>query len=201
MLIDFSRVDRGELTLYDLSKDLTVAHLRAATIASLDTILDILGDADDSQIAHIPYDPDANDPYAPPELQHIGWSLAHLVVHVTASSEESAATASILARGIPYTREPRLRYETDWQTVTTRAQVMQRLEESRRMRLAYLDSFPDTPHLDVCRDVSERYLEKFGRMNAFSQFLQGLKHEVGHHDQFREAARQARAMAVSVSGD
>ena len=200
MVIDFSPVDRGELTLYDLSRSLTLDDLRAATNASLDTLLDIIGDADDFQLTHIPYDPEANDPYAPPELQHIGWSLAHLVVHVTASSEEAAAVASILARGIPYVREPRLRYETEWQTVTTRAQVLQRIDESRRIRLAYLDTFPDQPHLDVFQDVSERFLERFGKMNAYSRFLMGLRHELGHHDQFREAARQARE-AITAPGD
>lgn len=200
-MIDFSPVLNGETTLYELSQTLklTAADLRAATNASLDTILAILGDADDAQLTHIPYDPDANDPYAPPELQHVGWSLAHLVAHVTASSEEAAAVASILARGIPYTREPRLRYETDWQTLTTRAQVLGRIAESRRIRLAYLDTFPDAPQLEVFRDTSERFAERHGKLNATAQFLYGLKHEVGHHDQFRDAARQARDMAVSLA--
>ena len=196
---DFSRVDNGELTLYELTQILkpSVADLRTWTNESLDTILTIIGAANDAQVAHIPHDPDAHDPYAPAELQHIGWSLAHLVLHVTASAEEGAAVASVLARGIPYTREPRLRYEPDWQPVTTRAQVMQRLEESRRMRLAFLDTFPDEPLLDVFQEVSEKFLERFGKMNAMTRFLFGLKHEMGHYDQLREAARQAREIAVA----
>jgi hypothetical protein len=200
-MIDFSPVDKGELTLYELAQALrlTAADLRAATHASLDTLLAIIGDAGDAQLTHIPYDPEANDPYAPPEFQHVGWSLAHLVAHVTATSEEAAAIASILARGIPYTREPRLRYETEWQTITTRAQVVQRIAESRRIRAAYLDTFPDAPHLDVFRDTSERFAERHGKLNAIAQFLYGLKHELGHHDQFREAARQAREMSLSAA--
>jgi len=62
--------------------------------------------------------------------------------------------------------------------VTTKAECVQRLEESRRIRLAYLDTWPDQPHLDVQREVSERFLEKFGPMNAVSSFLSGLKHEL-----------------------
>jgi len=200
VLIDFSRVNGGETTMYELSQtlNLTVADLRNATLASLEAILSIIGDAGDAQVTHTPVDTFADDPHAPPEFQHVGWSLAHLVMHMTATCEESAAVASLLARGIAYPGEPRLRYETDWQTVTTRAQVLQRLEESRRIRLGYLDTFPDSPHLDVFRDVSENFLVKFGKMNAISQYLMGLKHEIGHHDQFREAGRQARLIAVPI---
>ncbi len=111
---------------------------------------------------------------------------------MTASSEENATFSSILARGIPYPKEPRLRYETNWHTVTTKAQCIQRLEESRRIRLAYLDTWPDEPNLDVYRELSERAVEKLGYLNAPATFLSGLKHEWGHFDQFREVARQAQ---------
>jgi hypothetical protein len=200
VLVDFSPVYLAELTLLEFSQRFTIADLRAASDASLDTILNIIGGADDAQIVHIPYDPDANDPLAPPEEQHDGWNLAHLVVHVTASSEEWAAVSSILARGIVYPREPRLRCETHWKTLTTRAQVLQRIEESRRMRLAYLDTWPDRPQLDVFRDMSERFTERHGRINATAAFLYGLRHEIGHHDQFRDAARQAREAVERIGG-
>jgi hypothetical protein len=78
----------------------------------------------------------------------------------------------------------------------TVAKCRQRLEESRRMRNAYLDTWPDTPQLDVYREVSPRFTEKLGNMNAPAAFLFGLSHEVGHYDQFkdvREQALQARA--------
>ena len=201
MLIDFSPVANDEMTLLEFSRSIDVNILRAATNASIDTILDFIADADDAQITHIPYDPYANDPFAPPEEQHMGWSLAHLIVHVTASSEEWAAVSSILARGIPYTREPRLRYETNWKLITTREQALQRLEESRRMRLAYLDTWPDQPHLDILRDMSERFVEKHGQLNATAAYLHGLRHESGHFEQFRDAARQARDASERVAGD
>ena len=191
MLIDFSPVESGQIKLHDFAQEFSKDDLRAATNASLDAILAMIGSADDAQLTFFPDDPNADDPYAPPEERYLGWTLAHLVAHVTASSEESASYSAILSRGIPYPREPRLRYETDWHIMKTRAQVLQRIEESRRIRLAALDMWPDEPHLDVLRDVSERYIERNGLMNAKSGFLNGLKHEHSHHDQIRETARKA----------
>jgi hypothetical protein len=74
--------------------------------------------------------------------------------------------------------------------VTTKKQVLHRLEESRRMRLAFLDTWPDEPHLDVFREVSTES-PMFNKINAIVSFLFGLKHESGHYEQFREVRRQA----------
>lgn len=199
MTIDFAPVRKGDMQILEYARHFTLDDLRQATHTSIDFMLDLIEKSTDEMVAFIPHDPDANDPYAPLELQHIGWSLGHLVAHVTASSEEWAAYSSILARGIVYPAEPRLRYETDWQIITTRKQTIQRLEESRRMRLAALDMWPDAPHLDVLRQLSPRYVEKFGEMNAPACFLFGLYHEVGHHAQFKEAYRQAREAAQATA--
>jgi hypothetical protein len=199
VLIDFSPVNSGEIKMSEFSQRFSAADLRAATHASIDFILNIIQDMSDAQVIFVPNDPNANDPHAVPGEEHIGWSLAHLIVHVTATSEEGAAYSSILARGIPYPREPRLRYETNWHTVATKAECIQRLEESRRIRLAFLDTWPDQPHLDVFRELSERALEILGPLNAPAAFLNSLKHEVGHHEQFVEVARQARE-SVAVAG-
>lgn len=199
MQIDFSPVDNHELTLLDFANRFSRAQMRVFTNASIDFMLDIVRGLTDAQVAFMPHDPHANDPHAKPGEEHIGWSVAHLIVHVTASSEEWATYSSVLARGIPYPAEPRLRYETDWKTVTTQAQCIQRLEESRRIRLAYLDAWPDHPDLSAQRGLSPRYLERFGPMNAKASFLFGLKHEVGHHDQITESARQAREAAPSAA--
>jgi len=198
VVIDFSPVDNNEVKWLEFAQQFSIADLRAATNTSIDTILDIIKDLNDAQVVYLPHDPLANDPHAVAGEEEIGWSVAHVIVHATASSEEGAAFSSILARGIPYPREPRPRYETNWHTVITKAECVQRLEESRRIRLAYLDTWPDQPHLDVYRDTSERFLEKFGPMNAVTSFLFGLKHEVGHHDQIREAAQQAREAVAGV---
>lgn len=197
-MIDFSPVRNGGVRLFDFSQPLTIDDLRAGANGLIDTILSMLAEADDAQIAYVPDDPKANDPHAIAGEEHIGWSLAHLVVHTTASAEEGAAHSSVLARGIPYTREPRLRYETPWRQVTTKAQCIQRLEESRRIMMGYLDTWPDEPHLDVYRDVSERFIEKNGPQNCVVAYLHGLMHQDGHLHQFREVLQQARTAARSL---
>ncbi|MDX2140889.1 MAG: DinB family protein [Chloroflexota bacterium] len=197
-MIDFTAIERDEQTLLELGRRLRVGDLRQATIASIDHLKAIIEQADDAMITFVPHDPEANDPFAAPDEQHIGWTLGHLVAHVTATSEESAAIASILARGIPYPREPRLRYETPWRDITTQAQALQRLDESLRMRLGYLDAFPDMPHLDVYRELSDNARAKFGDLNATANYLLGLKHEAGHYAQFADVLAQAQAAVVSV---
>jgi uncharacterized damage-inducible protein DinB len=189
---DFAPVENHEMTLLQFSQNFTVEDLRAATNESIDTLLKIVSGLNDDQVAFLPYDPEANDPYAKPGEEKIGWSIAHLVVHVTASSEEWATYSSFLARGIPYPAEPRLRHETEWKTVTTTAQCIQRLEESRRIRLSYFNAWPDQPDLETKREMSPRFIERNGQVNASACVLYGLKHELGHYAQFREVARQAR---------
>jgi hypothetical protein len=173
----------------DFTKGITVDDLRAYTNESIDTLLGFLDGLTDADVTFDPVDPLADDPYAKEGEEKIGWSLAHLVVHVTASSEEGAAFSSLLARGIPASERPR--YETEWTTVTTHAQCIQRLEESRRMRLGYLDTWPDVPFLDVYRQTSEGFEKRFGKLNAPAAFLFGLVHEIGHFDQFRDVREQA----------
>lgn len=189
MQIDFSPVRRSEMKLIDLAAPYSIDDLRAASNSSVDLLLDMIKDLDDVDVMFDPEDPEANDPYAVKGEEEIGWSVAHLIAHVTASSEEGAAFSSLLARGIAAKERPR--YETPWRAVMSKTHCVQRLEESRRIRLAYLDTWPDEPFLDVYRDVSERFTEHFGPMNAPTAFLFGLMHEVGHYDQIREVVRQA----------
>ena len=72
-------------------------------------------------------------------------------------------------------------------------QVRHRFEESRRMRLAMLDAWPDEPHLDVTYAPSPR----FGSYNAISRFIMGLYHDDDHLGQLREIMRQARELRSS----
>ncbi|MCB9437419.1 MAG: DinB family protein [Anaerolineales bacterium] len=196
MQIDFTPVKNKEISLLDFSARFSIDDLKAATHTSIDTLLEIIGDAADAELTFIPYDPHAHDPYATDEEQYKGWSLAHLVLHVCASCEEGAAFSSILARGIEI--GGRLRYEPDWQTYTTREQVLHRLEESRRMRLAYLDTWPDEPHLDTLRQFPEDAKWR-PNLNAKAAFLSSLWHEIGHYEQFRDAANQAREAIHAAS--
>jgi len=198
MLIDFSPVRNQEVKYREFSKQFTIEDLKTVTNSYIDMILDIIKDATDAQIAYVPDDAEADDPYAVEGEENIGWSLGHLVAHVTASSEEGAAFSSILARGVEYTDGPRPRYETPWREVDTKAKAVQRLEESRRIRLAYLDTWPDEPHLDNYRTISPRFIEKYGDLNAVASFLFGLSHEDGHLEQIRTVIQQAREAEIAV---
>ena len=192
-MIDFSPMRAGELTYLDYAarENIGPSELKQLSDESIDTLLGLLDGLKDADIVFEPADPDADDPFAVEGEEEIGWNLGHLIAHVTASSEEGAALSSLLARGVPASERPR--YETPWRDINSVAHVRQRLEESRRMRNAYLETWPDAPLLDVCRDVSERFSARFGEMNAPAAFLFGLSHEVGHYEQIEEVRRQALA--------
>lgn len=192
-MIDFSPVWNKQKKYIDLWRDnhLTVDDLRKAANESVDWMLDLIATLDDQDLTFDPTDPNASDPDAIAGEENIGWSLAHLIAHVTASSEEGAAFSSLVARGVQGV-DHRPRYETPWRDLTTRAQVVARLQESRRMRLAYLDSWPDQPDYSNRRVAkSERFQEYYGDLNAPACFLVGLAHELGHYEQMREVRRQA----------
>lgn len=191
MQIDFTPIQKDMTKIDEFSRRFSVDDLKAATNSQLDTILEIIDRLEDQHLAFEPDDPAADDPFAREGEEYIGWSLAHLVLHVTASSEEGAAFGSLLARGIPTGAHGyRPRYEPNWHDVTTREQVLQRIAESRRMRLAYLDTWPDQPHLDVYRVFPEGS-PLHNKLNAVGSVLFGLKHEAGHFNQMREVRQQA----------
>jgi len=192
-MVDFTPILNREKKFIDLWRDdnLTIQDLREATDTSIDYLLDLIADLEDADIRYEPVDEEANDPHAVEGEENIGWTIGHLIAHVTASSEEGAAYSSLLARGVPDV-EARPRYETPWRDVDTKSKAVQRLEESRRIRLSYLDTWPDDPHYDNLRQgLSERAQEYFGDLNAPATFLKGLSHEIGHYDQVKDAITQA----------
>jgi hypothetical protein len=185
-LLDFTSVKNKTVSFSDLARDLTKTDLRNLTNEMIDSMLSIVSDATDEDVVFVPQDPNADDPFGIPEERDLVWTLGHVAVHTTASSEESASLALTLARGL--VPEGRSRYEVPWRTVQTIAQVRQRFEESRRMRLAMLDAWPDEAHLDVTYAPYPR----FGSYNAISRFIMGLYHDDDHLGQLREIMRQAR---------
>jgi hypothetical protein len=174
-MLDLSILQDAQTPWLDLAARLTVADLRDLTNQMIDRQLALIAGCDDSSVVFVPDDPDAHDRYAVnPDEERIAWTLGHVIVHVTATSEESAFLATEMARGVQ--RDGRSRYETPWPTVTTIAQCRARLEESRRMRLALLNAWPDPPHLEITF-IHRRLPEP---INAVGRFLMGLMHDADH---------------------
>ena len=187
-MLDFAPLRAKTISLDQLAAGLTVDDLRRLTNEMIDTMLDLIADCTDADVTCVPVDPNAHDAYAAhPDEVNISWTLGHVIVHATASSEESAFIAAELARGVSF--HGRSRYEMPWQTVTTIAQCRQRLEESRRMRLASLDLWPDQPHFDVTYEPNPGA----GTRNAVTRFVAGLGHDDSHLDQIAEIIRQSKA--------
>jgi hypothetical protein len=185
-MIDFSPMKDEFNAIAQLAEGVTAADLRALTNEMIDYMLALVADCEDADVVFVPHDADAFDEWAETEDEiSLSWTLGHVIVHTTASAEEAAFLAAELARGVKW-RGGRSRSELPWQTVTTMDQVRRRLEESRRMRLATLDIWPDKPYLENARRRSrDLYL------NPVAQFLLGLKHDTDHLEQIANIVNQA----------
>src|SRR4051794_9543908 len=174
-MLDFTPVRNKELQMSQLVAALTPADLRSLTNEMIDTMLGQIAESTDADVTFVPEDPGAHDSAAATEAElDIAWTLGHLIVHVTASSEEAAAIAAELARGVVPYRGGRSRSEVQWETVTTIAQCRHRLEESRRMRLASLDMWPDQPDLANSFQPPREGAEP---TTAVMRFVGGLSHD------------------------
>lgn len=187
-MLDFTPYREKRATLMDLAEGLAVADLRALTEEMVDRQLALIEGIEDGDVTFVPDDPEANDTFAArPEDTGLAWTLGHVVVHTTASSEEAAALALTLARGLEV--PARSRYEIPWEEATTAEFCRRRLLESRRMRLAMLEAWPDRPHLETLYQASE----KAAPTNAPARFLAGLSHDDSHLGQIEKIVAQARA--------
>jgi DinB superfamily len=187
-MLDFSKVRSHETTTAQLAKDLTLDDLRRLTNEMVDLQLELIAGCVDADVTFVPDDPAADDhAAATPEEVHLAWTLGHVIVHVTASAEEAAAGSSELARSISWLG--RSRSEVPWQTVTTIAECRARLQDSRRMRLAYVDTWPTPP------DLENTYVpwEGSSPVNATDKFIRGLSHDDSHLEHIRNIVAQARA--------
>jgi hypothetical protein len=188
-MIDFTPVRNKEISYRELLGGYTAAELKQLTNEMIDLQLALIAESTDADVVFVPSDPGANDTFADnSEVVNLAWTLGHVVVHVTASSEESAAIAAELARGVPH-RGGRSRSEVAWETVTTIAQCRDRLEESRRMRLASLDMWPTNPDLEN----GYAWREGMEPFNAPTRFCLGFAHDSDHLDQIRDIVQQATA--------
>lgn len=185
-LPDFAAILSGERPYAEIAPSYSLQDLKALTDQIYDALEARVRDATDAAVTLLPHDPHLKDP-----ATEQGWTLGHVIAHVTAGLEEGAAIASTLARGaVP---EGRPRYEVPWESITTAAQVRQRLAESRRMVHGFLQTWPDVPHLDVAHTP----IPRFGPLNAVSRILLALGHADGHFEQVDEILRQARRTAVA----
>jgi len=185
-MLNFQAVRDGEVPLAGLVADLNWEDLRDLTDEMVDTFLGLIDGCTDADVTFEPADPAADDRWAAtPEEQHMPWTLGHVIVHTTASAEESAALAAELARGVEL--HGRSRYEVPWQSVRTIGECRQRLAESQRMRLASLEMWPDEPQL---RNQAQAWTDG-PVVNAVGRFVLGLMHEDSHLGQVAEIVRQA----------
>lgn len=190
-MLNFTPVRNKKITVADLASGLTVNDLRSLTNEMIDHQLSLIAACTDADVVFVPVDENAYDDYAASDAEkNMPWTLGHLIVHITASAEEAAFIAAELARGVPYEAR-RSRSEVHWATVTTIAQCRTRLEESRRMRLASLEMWPDQPALN------NTYVSPYSGLtiNAITRFIFGLRHEDDHLAQIAEVVRQARSVS------
>lgn len=188
-MIDFTPVRGGNwAALRGIAEGLGAEELRAATVALYDHIEGMLAECDDADVTFQPVDLAANAATAAGQDEaNTPWTLGHVIVHLTASCEESAALGAEMARGVAF--HGRSRAEVPWETVTTIAQVRQRLAESRRMCLGALQMWPDAPELGATVEV----WPGGPVVNAASRHLMGLMHGDDHLAQVADCIGQSHA--------
>ncbi len=179
----------GRVTLADVARDVDQSDLAGLLAETFDAMEAALAGATDGEMVFVPDDPQATD-----SEEGQGWTAGHIVAHVTAGLEEVSAVASTLARGAEMTGRPR--YEVPWETLISMNAVRHRLAESRRMCQAFLDTWPDEPHLENTYTP----FPQFGPLNGPARLLLSLGHACGHLPQLEDALRQARAAGVPALG-
>ena len=188
-MLDYQSVREKKATVQDLVKGLTKDDLRRELNEMYDELQRRIGNVTDADVIFEPVDPDANDPHAVEGEEKLPWTLGHVIVHLTASMEEAASVSQELARGVEY--HGRSRWEVPFRRAKTIAFCRARLEESRRMSLAALHMWPDTPHLDNTFSLA------LGTPSytAISRFALGLKHASDHLEHISKILRQAKEAA------
>lgn len=186
-MIDFTPVWNKRVTMNAFAASLSLTDLRRLTENAVDHVLALLADAGDAIVTFVPTHQEQHNPAANASAQRMqGWTIARVVVHATASAEEFAILAAELARGVPH--RGRSRSEVPWQTVTTVAQCRARLLESRRMRLASLQLWPDSPRLDLGFEE----WEGSSWVNAKGLFVWGLAYDCEYERQIRRILTAAQ---------
>src|SRR5512142_2354347 len=101
-MLDFQSVRDKKISLQDLVKDLTKDDLHRELDEMYDEIERRIAEASDADVVFQPIDPNADDPFASEGEAELAWTLGHVIVHLTASMEESASLSEELARGVEF---------------------------------------------------------------------------------------------------
>lgn len=174
---NFEAVRAGLTSFADMASKLNRADLISLTNEIFEALGKPLADQTaDDLVLFVPADSSAEE--------GAGWTIGHIVAHLTATWEETVAVASTMARGIKL--EARLRYEVPWEELNTIARVKARLQESQRMCLAFLETWPDEPHLDITATP----IPPLGPLNALAMCGLGIGHAQSHVAQIAETVRQ-----------
>lgn len=182
--IDFGPMRTDVGAVQQLADPLTPDDLRRATASSVDAMLALIIACTDADVPFVALDPEATEGLTNADGDALGWTLSHVIFHTTATAEASAFAALELARGIAL--QGVSRHVSPWESIETIEQCRQRLRESKRMRLASLEGWPDRP------DLSNRYIPfpAAGPLNARGLFVLGLEHDDTHRRQLEKVVRQ-----------
>lgn len=186
-MLDYQALNDKTITVQQATAGWGKAELQRELNEMYDRIETLIADATDADVVFQPVDPLASDSYAvSPEDASLAWTLGHVIMHLTASAEESAALSAELARGVEF--HGRSRAEVPWQQATTIDFCRARMAESRRMCLAALEMWPDPPHLE------NTYTPREGvpPINAVTRYMSGLRHAYDHLRQVEDILRQSR---------
>src|SRR5258708_1035400 len=182
-----TRVLEGKTSCGDVVRDVRPGDLRMKTEQFFDAVQSIIAEATDAAVMLVPSDPHAESapetameiiaakegkwsPKTTEDAVKLGWTLGHVVAHVTAILEDGMACAAMLARGAEF--KGRLLYEVPWESMTTVEHVQSRVRESRRICLALLDAWPDQPHLET----TVLRIPEIGPLNALGIGMSGIFH-------------------------
>jgi len=98
-MLDFTPVRVKQVTMAQLAEGLTRDDLRRLTNEMADRMLALIADCVDADVVYVPSDPKAHDEAAATAAElNMPWTLGHLIVHTTASAEESACRFGTVAR-------------------------------------------------------------------------------------------------------
>lgn len=187
--VDYEALLKNPKDLNTAAANLTVTDLIQLTEEMYTIINSLIVECVDADVTFQPVDPNAHDAAAASNAEaNIAWTLGHVLVHLTAGNEESAALAAEQARGVAF--HGRSRYEVPWESVTTIAECRQRLDESKRMCLGGLAMWPDAPHFDIATEV----WPGGPVVDARGRYMVGLFHSYSHLAQIRDIVEQARSV-------